>query len=89
MASARPKGLEGIIAFQAGNAEALPFGDRTFNVALSVTMMEILNAYEILRGLIRVIRPGGRVAVVAWCEIPGGSPQLPRLSLPHFPHFAS
>jgi SAM-dependent methyltransferase len=63
-ALARLEGLEGSITFQLGNAEALPFHDDTFDVALSSTVMELLDADQMLREMVRVTKPGGRVGVV-------------------------
>jgi SAM-dependent methyltransferase len=63
-ALARQDGLEGFVTFQPGNAEALPFKDSTFDVVLSSTVMELLDADQMLYEMIRVARPGGRVGVV-------------------------
>lgn len=63
-ALARSEGLEGIIEFREGDAEALPFADASFNVTLSVTVMEEVNADHMLAEMVRVTRPGGRVGVV-------------------------
>jgi SAM-dependent methyltransferase len=63
-ALARQDGLEGLVTFQAGNAEALPFKDNAFGVVLSLTVMELLDADQMLHEMIRVVRPGGRVGVV-------------------------
>lgn len=63
-ALARKEGLEGIITFQEGNAESLPFPDSSFDVALSITVMEQGDADRMLAELVRVTRPGGRIAVV-------------------------
>jgi ubiquinone/menaquinone biosynthesis C-methylase UbiE len=64
MALAQKEGLEGIIEFREGNAEALPFPDNSFDVVMSATVMELLDADRMLRELVRVAKPGGRVAVV-------------------------
>jgi SAM-dependent methyltransferase len=61
---ARQEGLEEAITFQVGNAEALPFRDHSFDVVMSATVMELLDADRMLREMIRVAKPGGRVAVV-------------------------
>jgi SAM-dependent methyltransferase len=63
-ALAQQEGLAGLIEFQEGNAEALPFANDTFNVTLSATVMELLDADRMLHELIRVTKPGGRVAVI-------------------------
>ena len=57
-------GLADIIAFQEGDAEALPFPDNHVDVALSFTVLEEGNADRMLAELVRVAKPGGRVAVM-------------------------
>ena len=64
IALAQQEGLARLIEFQAGNAEALPFANDTFDVTISATVMELLDADRMLHELIRVTRPGGRVAVI-------------------------
>jgi ubiquinone/menaquinone biosynthesis C-methylase UbiE len=61
---AQKEGLGGVIEFREGNAEALPFPDHSFDVVMSATVMELLDADRMLRELVRVAKPGGRVAVV-------------------------
>jgi ubiquinone/menaquinone biosynthesis C-methylase UbiE len=63
-ALAKKEGLEHIIEFREGNAEALPFPERSFDVVLSSTVMELLDADRMVRELVRVAKPGGRVAVI-------------------------
>ena len=57
-------GLADVISFQEGNAEALPLPDNHVDVALSFTVLEEGNADQMLAELVRVVRPGGRVAVM-------------------------
>jgi SAM-dependent methyltransferase len=64
MTLAKKENLEGLITFQLGNAEALPFRDKSFDVVLSATVMELLDADRMLHEMIRVTMPGGRVGVV-------------------------
>jgi SAM-dependent methyltransferase len=64
MVLARQEGLEGHLTFQPGNAEALPFRDDTFDVVMSATVMELLDADRMLSEMIRVTKPGGRVGVI-------------------------
>jgi ubiquinone/menaquinone biosynthesis C-methylase UbiE len=64
VALARREGLQERIAFLAGDAQALPFRDASFDLVLSATVMELLDAERMLRELLRVAKPGGRVAVV-------------------------
>jgi SAM-dependent methyltransferase len=56
--------LAGIIAFQEGTAEALPFPDKHVDIALSFTVLEEGHADRMLAELFRVTKPGGRVAVM-------------------------
>jgi SAM-dependent methyltransferase len=64
-ALARQEGLEDAIEFRDGNAESLPFADNSFDVAMSVTVIEEADADRMLAEMVRVTKPGGRVAVVA------------------------
>jgi SAM-dependent methyltransferase len=61
---AMQEGLADIITFQEGDAEALPFPDNHVGVALSFTVLEEGNADRMLAELVRVAKPGGRVAVM-------------------------
>jgi SAM-dependent methyltransferase len=57
-------GLGDRIEFQHGDAESLPFDADCFDVTLSFTVMEEVDADRMLAELVRVTRPGGRVGVV-------------------------
>jgi SAM-dependent methyltransferase len=63
-ALARQEGLADIITFQEGDAEALPFPDNNVDVAVSYTVLEEGDADRMLAEMIRVTKPGGRVAVM-------------------------
>jgi SAM-dependent methyltransferase len=63
-ALAANENLTDVITFQEGDAEALPFPDNHVDVALSFTVLEEGNADRILAELVRVVKPGGRVAVM-------------------------
>lgn len=65
LALVRKEGLEGAIEFAEGSAEALPFPDHSFDVTLSVTVIEEVDANQMLAEMVRVTKPGGRVGVVA------------------------
>ncbi len=64
-ALARQEGLEDAIEFRDGNAESLPFPDDSFDVVMSVTVIEEADADRMLAEMVRVAKPGGRVAVIA------------------------
>ena len=61
---AAKEGLSGIISFGPGNAEDLPFPEASYDVVMSHTVMEECNADRMLAEMIRVAKPGGRVAVM-------------------------
>ena len=76
-AIARKEGLEEVIDFRTESAEALPFADSSFDVTMSVTVMEEVDADKMLAEMIRVTKPGGRVAVIVraldmswWINLP-------------------
>ncbi len=58
------EGLADVIGFQEGDAESLPFPDNHVDVAVSFTVLEEGNADRMLAELVRVTKPGGRVAVM-------------------------
>jgi SAM-dependent methyltransferase len=64
-ALARKEGLEGAVGFREGSAEALPFPDHSFDVTMSMTVIEEVDAQRMLAEMVRVTKPGGRVAVIA------------------------
>jgi SAM-dependent methyltransferase len=61
---ARQAGIADCISFQEGNAEAIPLSANSVDVALSFTVMEEGDADRMLTELVRVTRPGGRVAAI-------------------------
>ncbi|WP_110183492.1 class I SAM-dependent methyltransferase [Nocardioides solisilvae] len=64
-AEADAQGLD--LAWEVGDAEALPFGDGEFDVALSCVGVMFAPFHERAAGeLLRVLRPGGRLGLVAW-----------------------
>lgn len=65
MALARKEGLESAVEFREGNAETLPFPDNAFDVTMSMTVIEEVDAQQMLGEMVRVTSPGGRVAVIA------------------------
>jgi SAM-dependent methyltransferase len=74
---AKQEGLGRWIAFQKGNAEALPLATNSVDVALSCTVLEEGNADLMLSELVRVTKPGGRIGVIvraldlpSWVNLP-------------------
>lgn len=63
-ALARQDKLTQKIEFREGNGEALPFSDNSFDLVMSVTVMEEVDAKKMMTELVRVVKPGGRVAVI-------------------------
>jgi hypothetical protein len=61
---ARHEQIEHLITFQEGNAEARPFPERSFNLTLSCTMLEEVDADRAIAELVRVTTPGGRVGII-------------------------
>jgi ubiquinone/menaquinone biosynthesis C-methylase UbiE len=75
----RKEDLEGVIEFREGRAEALPFSDNSFDVAMSSTVIQRVDADQMLREMVRVTKPGGRVAVVGHAH---DMPRWVNLALP-------
>ncbi len=76
-ALARKESLEEVIDFRIESAEALQFADSSFDVTMSVTVMEEVDADKMLAEMVRVTKPGGRVAVIVraldmsrWINLP-------------------
>jgi len=61
---AQKNGLEDAIEYQQGNVEAMPFPDACFDVTMSATVMEEVDADRMLAEMVRVTKSGGRVAVI-------------------------
>ena len=62
---ARENGARGRMTFRSGDGLALPFPRASFDVALAVTvLLHVPAGEEMLREMIRVTRPGGRVAAL-------------------------
>ena len=64
-AMVRNEGLEGVVEFREGSGDSLPFPDGSFDVAMSFTAMQYVDADQMIREMVRVIKPGGRVGVLA------------------------
>ena len=74
---ARREGLEEMVTFREGSAEALPFDDNSMDVTFSSTVIQRVNADLMLPEMVRVTKPGGRVAVLGhahdmnrWVNLP-------------------
>lgn len=74
---ARREGLGNVVSFREGSAEALPFADNSLDVTFSSTVIQRVNADLMLPEMVRVTRPGGRVAVLGhahdmnrWVNLP-------------------
>jgi SAM-dependent methyltransferase len=74
---AQRAGLAERMSFREGSAEAIPLADESVDVALSFTVMEEGDADRMLAELVRVTRPGGRVAAIvrsldlpSWSNLP-------------------
>jgi len=78
-ALARKEGVAHSIEFREGSAEALPFPDNTFDVAMSSTVIQRVDADRMLAEMRRVTKPGGRVAIVGHAH---DLPQWVNLPLP-------
>lgn len=58
--------------FESGDAHALPAGDGTFSAALSqLVLNDIPDPERALAEMVRVTRPGGRIAAVVWDRMGG------------------
>ncbi|HEV8614703.1 MAG TPA: methyltransferase domain-containing protein [Methylomirabilota bacterium] len=64
-ALAAAEGLAETIEFREGSGESLPFADESFDLAMSVTVIEEVEADRLLAEMVRVTRPGGKVAVIS------------------------
>ena len=64
----KESGLSAQIAFKEGNAVDLPFDDDTFDWAWSMDCVGVLplDQEKMLLELVRVVKPGGKVAILAW-----------------------
>ena len=74
---AASEGLGDVIDWQSANGEELPFDDGRFDAAMAFTVMEEGDADAMLAQLVRVTRPGGKVALIVrsldmpwWVNLP-------------------
>jgi SAM-dependent methyltransferase len=72
IAYARARKEAGNATFRIGDAQALPFGDRSFDAAtMALVISFVPDAAKAASEMARVVRPGGLVATYMW-DIPGG-----------------
>ncbi len=75
-ARTRP-GLE-MAEFQQGDALALPFSDRSFDIAImALVIFFVPEPAKGVAEMVRVVTPGGTVAAYAWDIVGGGFPLQP------------
>ena len=86
---ARREGVGDAVSFREGSAEQLPFDDNGFDVVFSSTVIQRVNAGLMLPEMVRVARPGGRVAVLGhahdmnrWVNLPLGPALKTRIESP-------
>jgi len=72
LAFARTRSGAGLAKFQQGDAETLPFADKSFDAAfMALVIFFVPNPAKGLAEMRRVTRPSGTVAAYAW-DMPGG-----------------
>jgi ubiquinone/menaquinone biosynthesis C-methylase UbiE len=72
---ARARNTDTRIAFHHGDARALPFGDASFDRALSMLVMQFIpDAPRAVAEMRRVVRPGGTVTAAVWDSYGGMTP---------------
>jgi SAM-dependent methyltransferase len=81
--------LDDVLTFHDGNAEALPFPERSFDCTFSGTMLEEVEAERAIAELVRVTTPGGRVGIIVraldmpwWVHLPLEPPLKTTLEAP-------
>jgi SAM-dependent methyltransferase len=64
--------------FHLGDAQALPFPDRSFDAAaMALVITFVADAAKAVAEMARVVRPGGMVATYMWDTLGGGVPLAP------------
>jgi ubiquinone/menaquinone biosynthesis C-methylase UbiE len=64
--------------FRVGDAQALPFGNGSFDIAIMALVISFVSdATKAVAEMARVVRPGGLVATYMWDVPGGGSPVTP------------
>jgi len=75
---ARTRAGVALAEFRQGDAQALPFGDDQFDVAVMALVIAFLpDPAKAVAEMARVVRPGGWIATYMWDGAGGGSPLAP------------
>jgi SAM-dependent methyltransferase len=89
LALAVQEGLGDRLLFKQGSAEAVPFPDNAFDIVYSCTVMEEVDADRMLAEMVRIAKPGGRVAVGVravdrgqWTNLPLPAPLKAKIEEP-------
>lgn len=78
LAYARARSRMGTAQFRQGNAMAVPFPDKSFDVAVMALVLFFLpDPTKGLAEMVRIVRPGGIVAAYSWDMLGGGWPFEP------------
>jgi ubiquinone/menaquinone biosynthesis C-methylase UbiE len=78
LAFARTRAGTKMAKFEVGDAQKLPFGDGSFDVAIMALVLAFLSdPAKAVAEMARVVRPGGWVATYMWDVENGGAPTTP------------
>ena len=78
LAFARTRTRAALAQFQIGDAQTLPFADRSFDAAAMALVITFLpDPAKAVAEMARVVRPGGLVATYMWDTLAGGVPLAP------------
>ncbi|HJS62375.1 MAG TPA: methyltransferase domain-containing protein [Pseudolabrys sp.] len=78
LAFARTRSTSQVARFKLGDAMALPYADKSFDVAvMALVIFFVPDPAEGVAEMVRVVRPGGSVAAYAWDMRGGGFPWEP------------
>ena len=78
LAFARTRPGATLARFQIGDAQALPFADRSFDAAaMALVITFVPDPAKTVAEMARVVRPGGLVATYMWDTLGGGVPLAP------------